>query len=77
MEVDRELAPCVGVCSASTFDDVCKGCKRSKEQIDNWIYFSKSEKREIMRGINNGNPNTSMANSYGQNPSNEKDNREG
>jgi len=42
------LTPCIGVCSTSTGDDVCRGCGRSLEQIREWPGYSDDEKMRVM-----------------------------
>jgi len=60
LKIDRRLSPCRGVCSTATFDDWCRGCGRSKEQVLDWHkkdesgkpLISDEEKIEIMNKIN-------------------------
>ena len=35
---------CIGVCS-TLFDEVCKGCGRTRHEVDNWVFMSKEEQR--------------------------------
>jgi len=52
LEIDRELNPCRGICSATALgDEFCIGCHRSLEHIANWATYTNKEKRDIMRKI--------------------------
>ncbi len=44
MEKDRSSTPCIGICSTTFGDDVCKGCKRFSHEITNWGKFSNDER---------------------------------
>ena len=44
MEKDRSSTPCIGICSTTFGDDVCKGCKRFSHEITNWGKFSNNER---------------------------------
>jgi predicted Fe-S protein YdhL (DUF1289 family) len=43
-------SPCNGICTLDT-QDVCKGCKRTREEISKWSALSNSEKQCIMDRI--------------------------
>ncbi|MDR0243321.1 MAG: DUF1289 domain-containing protein [Burkholderia sp.] len=43
-------SPCVGVCS-TLFDDVCKGCGRTADEVSCWVFMSDDEKRAIWARI--------------------------
>ena len=38
-------APCIAICSTAQGDEVCKGCGRSFEEVQNWPRLSPAEKR--------------------------------
>ena len=40
MRKDRSSTPCIGICSTTFADVVCKGCKRFSHEITNWGKFS-------------------------------------
>lgn len=61
LDIDKELSPCRGICS-TTLSDICVGCGRTLEQVIEWNTYSDKFKREIIRGIQNGNSNTSSVN---------------
>ena len=42
---NRTRTPCVGICSTTYGDNVCRGCKRFSFEVINWNAF-KSEERE-------------------------------
>tara|TARA_B100000902_G_C27103035_1_gene809778 strand:- start:431 stop:877 length:447 start_codon:yes stop_codon:yes gene_type:complete len=45
----RSSTPCLGICSTTFGDDVCKGCKRFAHEIVSWTKYS-LEEREIING---------------------------
>ena len=42
----RPDTPCVAVCS-TTFDDVCRGCGRTVEEVANWVFMSEEDKERV------------------------------
>ena len=44
MQKNRSSTPCIGICSTTFGDDVCKGCKRFSHEITNWGKFSTDER---------------------------------
>ena len=44
-------APCIAVCSTSQGDDICKGCGRSFDEVQNWPVMTPGEKRATWRRI--------------------------
>jgi hypothetical protein len=46
--------PCVGICTTSTGDNICRGCGRTVEQIRDWNQFTQEQKSEILEAIQNG-----------------------
>ena len=47
MRKDRSSTPCIGICSTTFGDDVCKGCKRFSYEITNWGKFSNDERAVV------------------------------
>ena len=47
MQKHRSTTPCLGICSTTYGDDVCKGCKRFVHEIIGWPKFSQDE-RELV-----------------------------
>ncbi|MFV0574528.1 MAG: DUF1289 domain-containing protein [Vibrio sp.] len=41
-------SPCVGVCSVDE-KGYCKGCMRNREERFNWLQFSPTQQRDIIR----------------------------
>jgi uncharacterized protein len=44
-------APCIAICSTSQGDDLCKGCGRTFEEVQNWPVMTPVEKRSTWRRI--------------------------
>jgi len=40
-------SPCNGICTLDT-QDVCRGCKRTREEISKWYVMSNDEKLEVL-----------------------------
>ena len=47
MQKKRSSTPCLGICSTTFGDEVCKGCKRFAHEIVSWTKYS-LEEREII-----------------------------
>ena len=47
MRKNRSSTPCIGICSTTFCDDVCKGCKRFSYEITNWGKFSTDERAVV------------------------------
>lgn len=43
--------PCVGICSTTYGDTVCRGCRRYLHEVIDWNRFSDSEKRLIWQRL--------------------------
>ena len=44
-------APCIAICSTSQGDELCKGCGRTFEEVQNWPAMSPFAKRDTWRRI--------------------------
>ena len=44
-------APCIAICSTSQGDEICKGCGRTFEEVQNWPAMSLYDKRSTWRRI--------------------------
>ncbi|MEJ6000478.1 DUF3717 domain-containing protein [Paucibacter soli] len=44
-------APCIAICSTSQGDEVCKGCGRTFDEVQNWPVMTPAEKRVTWRRI--------------------------
>ena len=47
LQKKRSSTPCLGICSTTFGDEVCKGCKRFAHEIVSWTKYSEGE-REIV-----------------------------
>ena len=47
MKKKRSSTPCLGICSTTFGDEVCKGCKRFSHEVVSWTKYS-LEEREIV-----------------------------
>ena len=47
LQKKRSSTPCLGICSTTFGDEVCKGCKRFAHEIVGWTKYSEEE-REIV-----------------------------
>ena len=43
----RSSTPCLGICSTTYGDDVCKGCKRFVHEVINWNKYNTKEKEVV------------------------------
>ena len=46
----RPDTPCVAVCS-TTFDEVCRGCGRTVEEVAQWVFMDDAQKEIIWQRI--------------------------
>jgi predicted Fe-S protein YdhL (DUF1289 family) len=46
----RPDTPCVAVCS-TTFDDVCRGCGRTVDEVAHWVFLTQEEKDKVWERI--------------------------
>lgn len=44
-------SPCVGFCSTTFGDPVCRGCKRLIREVDEWNHLDSSEQRQIWQRL--------------------------
>ena len=47
LQKKRSSTPCLGICTTTFGDEVCKGCKRFSHEIVSWTKYSEEE-REIV-----------------------------
>lgn len=47
MSVTRSTTPCLGICSTTYGDSVCKGCKRFVHEVIDWNKFNSEEKELV------------------------------
>ena len=44
-------APCIAICSTSQGDNICKGCGRTFDEVQDWTVMTPGEKRACWRRI--------------------------
>lgn len=44
----RIESPCLGICSTTQGDQICRGCKRDSEEILNWGAYTSEQRSTIM-----------------------------
>ena len=49
--VNRTRTPCVGICSTTYGDDVCRGCKRFSFEVINWNAFNPEERESVWKRL--------------------------
>ncbi|MEK9650221.1 MAG: DUF1289 domain-containing protein, partial [Gammaproteobacteria bacterium] len=47
MKKTRSTTPCLGICSTTYGDDVCRGCKRFVHEVINWTSYTEDEKVNV------------------------------
>ena len=47
MRKQRSSTPCLGICSTTYGDDVCRGCTRFIHEVINWNSYSNDEKEIV------------------------------
>lgn len=47
----RTRTPCVGICSTTYGDDVCRGCKRFVTEVINWNSFDSEEREAVWKRL--------------------------
>jgi predicted Fe-S protein YdhL (DUF1289 family) len=47
---ERPDTPCVAVCS-TTFDDVCRGCGRTVDEVAQWVFLNAQEREVVWQRI--------------------------
>lgn len=40
-------SPCIGMCSTSYGDSICRGCGRSSDEVIGWIFYDDEKKKEV------------------------------
>ena len=51
------LTPCINICKIDKHTKKCIGCKRTIQQIKDWITFSDKERLEIIETLKKENSN--------------------
>jgi predicted Fe-S protein YdhL (DUF1289 family) len=42
--MEEVASGCIGVCS-TLFDPICKGCGRTQQEVDNWVFMTNEERQ--------------------------------
>jgi len=50
-EAREPAAPCVGVWKMDPATDLCRGCRRTLDEIANWTLFSTAEKLAVLERL--------------------------
>ena len=45
LQKKRSSTPCLGICSTTFGDEVCKGCKRFAHEIVGWTKYSQGREK--------------------------------
>lgn len=53
MLFEKVPTPCVGICSTTYGDSVCRGCRRYLHEVIDWNRYDDSEKRLIWQRLDN------------------------
>ncbi len=53
MLFDKVPTPCVGICSTTFGDTVCRGCRRYLHEVIDWNRYSAAQKRLIWQRLDN------------------------
>lgn len=51
MLFDKVPTPCVGICSTTFGDTVCRGCRRYLHEVVDWNRYTEEEKRLVWRRL--------------------------
>ncbi|MBZ9538351.1 DUF1289 domain-containing protein [Modicisalibacter tunisiensis] len=47
----RIVSPCVGLCSTTVGDTVCRGCQRSDHEIRDWFGYDHATRQAVMQRL--------------------------
>ena len=48
VKLTKTNKPCVGICSTTLGDDICRGCGLTAEEVVGWNGYGENRKREIV-----------------------------
>ncbi len=48
---NRTRTPCIGICSTTYGDEVCRGCKRFSFEVINWNGFTPEERESVWKRL--------------------------
>ncbi len=52
MSGDGRHSPCIGYCSTSLGDEICRGCGRTSDEIIRWHQLAEEERQFIWARVN-------------------------
>lgn len=41
-------SPCISICSLDETSGLCKGCRRTSDEIANWLYYTDPQKQAVL-----------------------------
>lgn len=44
----RTLSPCIGICTLDPATSLCRGCRRSVQEIGRWLSMSEDERARVV-----------------------------
>lgn len=44
-------SPCISICSIEEATGYCKGCYRTVQEVGEWLYYSDSQKKQVLTQI--------------------------
>ena len=47
-------SPCIGTCLYDPAESSCLGCKRTPDEIREWMIMTNEQKQDVLRRIENG-----------------------
>jgi predicted Fe-S protein YdhL (DUF1289 family) len=48
-DITEVESPCIGVCTL--IEGICKGCKRTTEEVTEWYNYSNKQKQQVLDRI--------------------------
>jgi uncharacterized protein len=48
------ITPCISICKVDEVTKICIGCKRTKQEIDDWYSYTPEQRMDIMRRLGYG-----------------------
>lgn len=51
MKEDELASPCINICQLDANQSYCLGCRRTLDEIANWMNFSAEQKRAVLDRI--------------------------
>ena len=45
------ITPCKNICELDNEKQICKTCKRTEDEIANWLDYTPAERKDVMKKI--------------------------